>query len=109
MTRFIIPIAVFFTIAGTLKAQVPSFELAKSPSDPQQGSPWRVPCAQNDAGTVSFGMHTGQSNDVDPDTIYLCRGDTMAVLHNGDFVFNGDPNPATEPGIGYAFTTACLQ
>lgn len=103
MTRFIIPIAVFFTIAGTLKAQVPSFELAKSPSDPQQGSPWRVPCAQNDAGTITFGTHSGQSNDVDPDTIYLCRGDTMAVLHNGDFVFNGDPNPATDPGIGYAF------
>ena len=63
----------------------------------------RVPCTDNDAGAISFGTLIGQSNDVSPDTIYLCFGDTLPIIHNGDFQINGDPNPATPPGIGYAF------
>jgi hypothetical protein len=102
MTRLIIPIAVMLLLAGSLGAQVPNFKLAKSAAA-VDGLEMRVPCAQNDAGTISFGTLSGQSNDVSLDTIYLCFGDTLPVLHNGDFVLDGDPNPATNPGIGYAF------
>lgn len=62
-----------------------------------------VPCTDNDAGTIGFGALIGQSNDVSPDTIYLCLGDTLPLLHNGDFRLDGDPNPATPAGISYAF------
>ena len=57
----------------------------------------------NEAGTFTFGTHIGQSNDVDPDTIYLCLGDTLPIIHNGDFDLSGDPVPATPGGVGYAF------
>lgn len=58
----------------------------------------------NDAGTISFGLHTGQSNSVMPDTIYLCFGDQIEVLHNpGTSDLSGDPDPTTPPGIVYPF------
>lgn len=57
----------------------------------------------NNAGTVTFGSIIGQSNDGAPGVIYLCFGDTLPIIHNGDFVLSGDPQPSTPPGIGYAF------
>ena len=102
MTRLFIPIAVFTLLATTLGAQTPNFELRKS-SAPLDGVQMRVPCAENDAGTISFGPFSGQSNDVSPDTIFLCFQDALPVLHNQDFVLDGDPDPSTDPGIGYAF------
>ncbi|NBC08392.1 MAG: hypothetical protein GVY26_14455 [Bacteroidetes bacterium] len=102
MTRLFIPIAVFTLLATTLGAQIPSFELHKSTA-PVDGVEMRVPCADNDAGTISFGPFSGQSNDVSPDTIFLCFRDSLPVLHNGDFVLDGDPDPSTAPGVGYAF------
>ncbi|HMO38465.1 MAG TPA: gliding motility-associated C-terminal domain-containing protein [Saprospiraceae bacterium] len=59
----------------------------------------------NDAGTVTFGTHRGQSNDVTPDTIYLCFGDELDIIHNRDADLSGDPVPATPAGIGYGFYT----
>ncbi|MCB0637936.1 MAG: gliding motility-associated C-terminal domain-containing protein, partial [Lewinella sp.] len=65
-----------------------------------------VPCTDNDAGTIAnFGPFVGQSNDVTPDTIFLCLGDTLFIDHAGDAVLNGDPDPLTPPGVGYAFYT----
>lgn len=102
MTRLFIPIIFFTLLATTLGAQTPSFQLSKSTAS-AEGVELRVPCAQNDAGTISFGTFSGQSNDVSLDTIFLCYRDSLAVLHNGDFLLDGDPNPGTAPGIGYAF------
>ena len=64
-----------------------------------------APCTDNDAGTITFdvGNFAGQSNDISLDTIYLCLGDTLSVLHNQDDVLNGDPMPATPAGVAYAF------
>lgn len=60
-------------------------------------------CACNFAGTVSIGAFTGQSNDISLNTIYLCKGDSIHILHNGDYDLSGDPVPATAPGIVYGF------
>ena len=57
----------------------------------------------NSAGTTFSAPFNGQSNDSSPDTIFLCFGDTLKVRHNGDFDLSGDPDPATAPGIGYAY------
>ncbi|MCB0593254.1 MAG: gliding motility-associated C-terminal domain-containing protein [Lewinellaceae bacterium] len=64
-----------------------------------------VPCTDNDAGNINFDVNNfvGQSNDISLDTIYLCLGDTLPVLHIGDFTLNGDPNMATPAGVAYAF------
>jgi hypothetical protein len=54
------------------------------------------------AGTYTLGPFIGQSNDIELDTIFLCHGDSLLINHNGDAIF-ADPNPATPPGICYAF------
>ncbi len=89
--------------AGALTAQVPrnitvSRNAATTPTDAQP----KLLC-NNAAGTVSFGDIIGQSNDGAPGTIFLCFGDTLPVIHNGDFNLSGDPQPSTPAGIGYAF------
>ena len=58
-------------------------------------------CQDQYAGTISFGNFNGQSNDTDPDTIFLCQGDMFNVVHNGDANLTGDPNNATTPGVTY--------
>lgn len=69
-----------------------------------QGPKAKSSACTSDAGTISFGTHTGQSSDVSPDTIYLCFGDRINIVHNpGTSDLSGDPNAATPPGIGYAF------
>ena len=59
------------------------------------------PCSDNAAGTVTIGPLTGQSNDVSPDTVFLCFGDEVVVDHNGDQRLDGDPDPSTPAGVGY--------
>ncbi|MCC6282702.1 MAG: gliding motility-associated C-terminal domain-containing protein [Saprospiraceae bacterium] len=63
----------------------------------------------NNAGTFQLGAFTGQSNDTNltgpQDTIFLCRNDQILIDHNGDSDLSGDPQPATLPGIGWAFYT----
>ena len=63
----------------------------------------KMACDDTDAGTISFANFVGQSNDTDPDTIFLCQGDKIDVIHNGDQDLSGDPNPATAPGINYVW------
>ncbi|MBR9919687.1 MAG: T9SS type B sorting domain-containing protein [Bacteroidetes bacterium] len=84
-----------------LAGQVPMS--IQSTGDANQGLIACPPGQQNFAGTVSLGAFTGQSNDIDLDTMYFCLGDEVEILHNGDANLSGDPNPTTAPGIGYAF------
>ena len=99
MIKTFIPLALLLVCVVTVQAQTPQNIILDGPLS--EGT-LRVPCTQNDAGTVSFGALIGQSNDVDLDTIYLCFGDILPVIHNGGSLM-GDPNPATVPGFGYAF------
>jgi hypothetical protein len=57
----------------------------------------------NFAGTFSLGQFIGQSNDISLDTIFLCAGDSIYIQHNGDADLSGDPNPLTQPWIGWVF------
>jgi gliding motility-associated-like protein len=100
MIRFFLPIALLLFANIGLYAQAPQNISVKGSAE----GALRVPCNQNDAGTIQgFGPFAGQSNDIDPDTIYLCLGDTLRLTHNMDFSFGGDPNPATAAGVAYAF------
>lgn len=54
----------------------------------------------NDAGTIQNPMFIGNAQSNDPQ--FLCFGDSIQVIHNGDFDLSGDPDPATAPGVGYA-------
>lgn len=59
-----------------------------------------------DAGTINtINPVAGNSGSIISftDTTFLCFGDSAIVDHNEDMQFDGDPNPATTPEIGYAF------
>lgn len=101
MIRQSILLALLFTASLQLGAQIPRNITFLGDAGAQRV----VPCPDNDAGTITFDFpnFAGQSNDFDPDTIYLCFGDTLPVLHNQDWTINGDPNPATPAGVAYAF------
>jgi gliding motility-associated-like protein len=100
MIRFFLPIALLLLANLGLQAQTPKNIAISGSTDGN----FRVPCNLNDAGTIqSFGPLSGQSNDIDLDTIYLCLGDTLRLTHNMDFSFGGDPDVATASGIAYAF------
>jgi gliding motility-associated-like protein len=60
-------------------------------------------CPDQFAGTLTFGSFFGQSNDISPDTLYLCRNDSIKIVHNGDEDLSGDPIAMTPPGITYGF------
>ena len=65
----------------------------------------RMQCL-NEAGTIAnFGPFSGQSNDLTPDTLYLCLGDSVFVNHAGNYNFQSDPNGNTPAGISYIFYT----
>jgi len=92
-------VSVLFLTSLTLNAQNPSqiiLDLTESNSTMQRS-------CDNDAGTISLGNFQGQSNDINLDTMYLCFGDRIFIDHNGDFSLDGDPDPATQGGIGYAW------
>jgi gliding motility-associated-like protein len=103
MIRLLILPALLLMLVTQLEAQTPMNITIKG--ELAQPGSLRAPCPDYNAGTISFDIanFTGQSNDVTPDTIYLCFGDTLGIIHNGNFLLNGDPNPATPAGIGYAF------
>jgi gliding motility-associated-like protein len=103
MTRLLILPALMLMLAIQLQGQTPMNITIRGEMGPP--TMLRMPCPDNNAGTISFDSanFTGQSNDITPDTIFLCFGDTLGIIHNGDFTLNGDPNPATPAGIGYAF------
>lgn len=55
-----------------------------------------------EAGSISFGAFTGQSDDTDGTRKYLCKNDCINIIHDGDAVID-DPQTATSSGIGYVF------
>lgn len=106
MHKFLILLVVCFIGTATLiHAQVPKVISVPFQFDPNAAfsSPDALPC--NAAGTFTLGTFTGQSNDTDLDTIYLCEGDQIFIDHNGDYDLSGDPVPATPPGVAWAFYT----
>ncbi|MFK7772919.1 MAG: gliding motility-associated C-terminal domain-containing protein [Saprospiraceae bacterium] len=105
MLKRLFPITLLTFMATVAFAQNPRpIQVEKVISDPNQESILACPPGmQNFAGTVSLGTFTGSSNDINLNTMYLCLGDQVEIIHNGDFDLSGDPAPATTPGIGYAF------
>jgi hypothetical protein len=104
MQKLLIPFTACLLLSAALHAQVPHRSSFPQPIDPKI----KVHSAEsvcNDAGTFILTNFGGQSNDTDLDTVFLCLGDSILVNHNGDFDLSGDPNPATPPGIAYAFYT----
>lgn len=100
MHKLLIPL--FACLSATfLHAQVPKI-ITLSPNSIVKPANPNEPDAACFAGTFTVGQFIGQSNDFDLDTIFLCRGDSLQLQHNGDQMFM-DPNPATAPGIAYAF------
>lgn len=92
-------IAVALSISVALAAQSPSHILIEETDTRPSG----LRSCDNDAGTISLGTFEGQSNDINLDTMYLCFGDRVFIEHNGDFSLDGDPDPSTPGGIGYAW------
>ncbi len=103
MIKYILPTALLLFILMDANAQRPAPVRIEGNRTSGKPSDLRLKMDCNDAGTIAFGEHRGQSNDVLPDTIYLCRGDELDILHNRDFDLTGDPVPGTPAGIGYAF------
>lgn len=111
MYKLLIPLFIcLFGTATLLHAQVPkniSVPTRVTPTPVLSGATPEMMC--NNAGTFVLGAFNGQSNDTDltgpQDTIFLCHNDQIQIDHNGDFDLSGDPQPATAPGIGWAFYT----
>ena len=104
MIRYFLTLVLAFSwMIQTASAQMPQTILSKAAASGQEGILACPPGQQNFAGTVSIGPANAQSNDIDLDTMYLCLGDEVMILHNGDSDLSGDPIPLTPPGIGYAF------
>lgn len=99
MYKSLFAIVTFVLLSVSMVAQVPKNIVLKG----RLGAPSASRGLCNEAGTFTLGTLTGQSNDVTPDSIYLCFGDVLPILHNGDFDLSGDPQSTTAPGIGYAF------
>ena len=96
--QFLSSLVLLLLFTTILTAQVPRNIHLDGPL----GSPSLEKGLCGEAGSITFGAFNGQSNDVTPDTIFLCFGDELPVIHNGDQMFN-DPNSSTTPGIGYAY------
>ncbi|MEL6865010.1 MAG: gliding motility-associated C-terminal domain-containing protein [Bacteroidota bacterium] len=100
MIKSFIPFFLILCMAGSLYAQTPE-AVRRSPELANSARLLTCPAGVNpDAGTTSQALApNAQSNDVR----YLCWGDMMDITHNQDFDLSGDPNPATQAGIGYIF------
>ena len=66
-----------------LQAQIPK-NISLPTNKLGQPSSQKMDC--NDAGTIRFDIASfdGQSNDISLDTIFLCFGDSLQIIHNGD-------------------------
>ncbi len=94
------PFTVLMLMAAVVFGQTPqNIQLDKS----EIAGGEKAACPDQYAGTIQFANFIGQSNDTIPDTIYLCLNDAFDIIHNGDADLTGDPNPATTPGITYAW------
>jgi gliding motility-associated-like protein len=103
MRSILILLLVGVTTTTQIAAQTPeSIQLdGKLAPSATTGTSAEMMC--NDAGTFQFGQFIGQSNDISPDTIFLCHRDSLFINHNGNASFIGDPNPVTPSGVVYGF------
>jgi len=83
-----------------LQAQVPeTVKIAKKPGV-QRNALSCQPGASPSAGSATPSLApTASSTDV----LFLCFNDEMIITHDQLFDFSGDPNTATQAGIGYIF------
>ena len=73
MVKYIIPIVLLIFTISQLEAQRPMPAIANGSLGKPSTARQNAPCGN--AGTLTFSnIVNGQSNDVSPDTIYLCFG-----------------------------------
>jgi len=106
MQKLLIPIFAIIFVAITIESSAQTPQQIGLPAEPIKyttpatgGNPESV-C--NFAGSFTLAQFIGNSNDRDLPELFLCAGDSFLLKHNGDAILNGDPNPATTPGIAYA-------
>ena len=104
MMRVLTFLIVLFVVAP-LVAQRPTGIKLLNPAAQNRAVQACPPGQGNDAGTISAGTFSGQSNDTSLNEIFLCFGDEILIDHNGDQDLSGDPDPSTPGGVGYAFYT----
>ena len=103
MVSRIIPIALLLFLSIWGNAQTPqNIQIQATAGHSTTATP-EMACSDQFAGTISFTNFSGQSNDIDLDTIYFCFGDQIDIVGNGDADLTGDPNPLTTPGVTYGF------
>ena len=95
-----IPLTILLLSPWALAAQTPQNISIPDGATIQNVSNFAA-CADQFAGTVQ--LLDEFNNPVTEDTIFLCFGEQMQVVHNGDANLSGDPNPSTTPGITYGF------
>ncbi len=104
MRSVLIPLLLILVVQSQIVAQTPESIQIEGKVDLTSATSG-TPEMCNDAGTFQFGQFVGQSNDISPDTIYLCFRDSLFINHNGNANLAGDPNPATPSGVVYGFYT----
>ncbi len=100
MSRRCILFLLLFCSLNLLEAQVPENIFVRNMGDNELRS--SMDCPDHFAGNISLGTVNAQSNDIDLEVSYLCFGDIMNI-QNSNSNLTGDPEPSTDPGIGYAF------
>ncbi len=109
MQRLLIPLFVCAAlgIPSVILAQIP--QSVSVPPGPVKYPTHQVPASPdnvcNFAGTYTQVQFIGNSNDTDLPQIFLCRGDSFLIRHNGDAILTGDPQTMTTPGVAFAFYT----
>jgi gliding motility-associated-like protein len=86
-----------------LSGQLPTFLNIAKQNTPSNPSNLRMAC-NNFAGTFRLGTAAPTNKSTatsDRKHIFLCKNDSISIIHNGDYNLTGDPKPATPPGIGY--------
>lgn len=104
MRNIYILIILIFSIVSTGIAQTP--QGAIFPENYGNGAAL-IQCMGNehDAGTFQLGnyQNSALSNDISKERIFLCAYDKVPLIHDRNQILDGDPNPATTPGVGYGF------
>jgi len=109
MQRLLIPlfVCVALGIPSVMLAQIP--QSVSVPPGPVKYPTHQAPASPdnvcNFAGTYTQAQFIGNSNDTDLPQVFLCRGDSLLIRHNGDAILTGDPQTGTLAGVAFAFYT----
>lgn len=90
-------------LGGLTQAQIPLSISIEKNTNGHNAQLACTPGQENYAGSASIGSSTASSNDIDLDTTFLCMNDIVNIVHNGDQMLLGDPDPSTPPGVCYGF------